>query len=126
MAFDVWLKRRMAEHNGSGIDADALGEAIRTHPTTVGRWLAGSTRPNREQVMRLAIFFRVSPATILRQTNPEKFLALSRDALAQEIGLNELEKEVAEALRRLSPKRRAAFLLLLQDDDAKKENGRDF
>ncbi len=71
-------------------------------------------------------FFKVSPATILRQTDPEKFLALSRDALAQEIGLNELEKEVAEALRRLSPKRRAAFLLLLQNDDARRENGNDF
>lgn len=119
MSFDLWLRRRMAEHEGTGINARDLGKAIGANEATVGRWIDGDKQPSRRYVLKLAQFFRVSPATILRQTDPEEFAALARDLVAQEAEMNEIDREVAAALQKLSPERRAAFLLLLREDDAK-------
>lgn len=123
MAFDVWLQRRMAEHEGTGINARDLGKAIGANEAIVGRWVDGDKQPSRKYVLKLAKFFRVSPSTILRQTDPDDFAALSHDLVAQEVEMNELDREVAARLQNLDPERRAAFLLLLREDNAKKKKG---
>jgi transcriptional regulator with XRE-family HTH domain len=125
--FDLWLRRRMA---GAGVDNKALAKALKVEPATVGRWLSEGRKPSRKILLRLAKFFKVSPATILKLTDPDEFFDLATDEGRQE-ELNNLladvpeMREVAEKLRRLSPERRAAWLMLLNGDDKPLDPGQD-
>lgn len=115
--FEVWLNRRMAEH---GYTNEGVAEGIGVHASTVQRWRRGEMLPDRRQVSTLAKFFRVSPVTILKLTDPDVLFEIETDAGRQEELLSLLAavpeiKDFVENLRRLSPEKRAAWLLILRD-----------
>lgn len=116
MAFELWLRRRMSEYEGVGVDVKEFAQRIGKDPVTVGRWLAGDVLPNREAVLKIAQFFHTSPATILRQTDPEEFMKLTQDEARQTVEADALVEEVARLLRSMSPERRAAWLMLMRTE----------
>lgn len=112
---DIWLKRRMAEYNGVGIEPKEVAAAVDVHPATVGRWLDGTSIPERLQVLKLAILFKVSIATIMRQTDPDEFARLAGIEEARRgVEPDALEEGVIRLLRALPADERAAWLMLLR------------
>jgi transcriptional regulator with XRE-family HTH domain len=117
--FNLWLRRRMAAR---GVDSRALAKMLNVEPATVGRWLHEGRLPDRKNVLRLARYFGVAAATILKLTDPEEFFDLATDEGRQEELTNLLAdvpemREVADKLKRLSPERRAAWLMLLNGEE---------
>ncbi len=115
--FEVWLNRRIAEHDYTN---ESVAAGVGVNASTVQRWRKGEMLPDRRQVSTLAKFFKVSPVTILKLTDPDVLFNLETDAGRQEELLSLLAdvpeiRAFVDNLRRLSPDRRAAWLLILQD-----------
>lgn len=122
---DVWLKRRMASH---GYKAKYVADQVGVDEGTVSRWVKGDTKPERIQVIRLSRLFRVSPATILKLTDPNELAAKTAEAeqLGTEADVLITVPEVREFVTlflRLSPSRRAAILLLMAQEGDQESQG---
>src|SRR5689334_37987 len=65
MNFNDWLARKKKDFK---LTNKQIAAAVDVTPSAVGRWIKGERQPERTQVARLAILFKVSPVTILRMT----------------------------------------------------------
>ena len=118
--FDRWLLRAMRRRN---VDRQTLAKELEVEPTTVARWIDEGRKPQREQVLKLAKYFRVSVETIMRQTDPDLFYDWDAPGAEQQ-ALEDLYmdvpemQDVARRLRGMTPKaRRAWFTLLLGEGE---------
>jgi plasmid maintenance system antidote protein VapI len=117
--FNTWFEGKL---RGRHWDNKNAASALEVDVSTIGRWIDGSSVPERKQIARICKVFQASPLMILRWTDPEILLeeisAVERqdntiDILAQ---VTEVA-EAIEALQRMPPKRRAAMLLLLRGSE---------
>lgn len=116
--FDVWLRRKMAEFSFTPAQ---VAKSVDVSEGTVSRWLNEGRKPERKQVAALSILFGVSPADILKVTDPEEFVQTVKaiegrqpdeiDVLAQVPELRGLMKDLAE----MTPERRAAIVMLARE-----------
>jgi len=121
--FDVWLRGEMKARR---ISNKRLAKALEVDPVTVGRWLDGSTLPERKQVAKLCDFFKVSPVAILKLTDPDELYDFAADGSRQQEATDLLAQipemvGATQKLKRMSPKKRAAMLMLILDEDEEGE-----
>lgn len=114
MRFNDWLRDKKKEFNLSN---QQIADACEVSASAVGRWMNGSRLPDRPQVAKLAMLFKVSPTTIMRMTDngalQEEVVNTARQqskaellAYVPEIG------EFGDLLMQMSVEDRAAFILL--------------
>lgn len=125
--FDVWLRRKMGSFTPEPLTPAQVAKAVSVNEGTVSRWLNEGRIPERKQVAALSVLFRVSPADILKVTDPAEFVETVKkvearqpdemDVLAQVPEVRALMEEFAK----LSPKRRAALMMLAQDSERLKD-----
>ena len=113
MHFDDWLK---AKKENLGLTNADIAHELRVAESTVGKWVNGTSLPERAQVIGLSRLFRVSPTTILRMTDNGALLDEVRNGESQELAqllasVPELQQFYA-LLAALPPEKRAALILL--------------
>lgn len=118
--FDVWLKRKMAARK---VTAAQLADAIDVTEGTVSRWLNEERKPERVHMIRLALFFRVSMASIARNTDPDEFAKAQQLVKENDGVVDELcrEPEIRAFLRqfhRLPSDQKAAIMVLMGPPEA--------
>ncbi len=114
--FNTWLDAKMKDRGWEDKDA---AKALEVDVSTIGRWLKGSSLPERKQVARICHVFSVSPVMILRWTDPEILLKETKKAARQNNRADILAQipdvaDAVDALMRMSPEQRAAMLLVLK------------
>lgn len=111
--FDAWLQDMMDRR---GVAAHEVAEACEVKESTVSRWLAGISRPERRQVGRLAQFLKVNPDVIMRMTDPDILRETiedidQHDLSAVLIQVPELRAFMTQ-LAGMKPERRAALIVI--------------
>lgn len=118
--FDSWLEIMMDNYrhpDGTrGLTREQVAEAVEVDQVTVTRWLGGKRKPERRQVARLALLFRVNPDTILRLTDPdvlkEAVAEIDQHGVSAVLSTVPELRDFLEDVAKLPAERRAALILL--------------
>ena len=97
-SFQAWLAEAIGRRL---VSKAALAREVGVHPSTVGRWLAGRTRPDPGVLLRIAHAFGESPITLFHISGLGEFRADHPAETADEAALLTYFRSVDEAHREL-------------------------